>query len=207
MFGLMKNCLLKSALSGVIAWVTPFLLVSQANGATKKENADSHIIFDFTGNKLQGQWVTVNDNVMGGRSKGGFSFKKGKLVFSGITNTNGGGFSSIRTKQAAFNLNDKEGVIIRCKGDGRTYKFDVRMGRSSVAHRAEFKTDKDSKGWQIVKIPFDTMSATWRGSRLSKQRYALDKSKIQSLGFMIYDKKDGPFELRVDWIKTYPKGE
>ena len=45
---------------------------------------------------------------------------------------------------------------IRYKGDGRTYKIDVRMGRSSVAHRAEFKTDKNSKGWQIVKIPFAT---------------------------------------------------
>ena len=106
-----------------------------------------------------------------------------------------------------INLDDKEGVIIRFKGDGRTYKFDVRMGRSSVAHRAEFKTDKDSKGWQIAKIPFSAMSATWRGSRLDRQRYGLDKSKIQSMGFMIYDKKDGPFLLRVDSIKTYSKGE
>jgi hypothetical protein len=51
------------------------------------------------------------------------------------------------------------------------------------------------------------MSATWRGSRLDRQRYGLDKSKIQSMGFMIYDKNDGPFQLRVDSIKTYSKGE
>ena len=73
------------------------------------------MIFDFTGDKLQERWVTVNDNVMGGCSKGGFSLKKGKLIFSGATNTNGGGFSSIRTKQADLDLDDKEGVIIRYK--------------------------------------------------------------------------------------------
>jgi hypothetical protein len=179
----------------------------QAVGADKEVKADAQMVFDFTGDKLQDQWITVNDDVMGGRSKGGFSFKKGKLIFAGSTNTNGGGFSSIRTKQVNLNLNDKEGVIIRYKGDGRTYKFDVRMGRSSVAHRAEFKTVKNSKGWQIVKIPFSDMTATWRGSRLDKRRYALEIPKIQSLGFMIYDKKDGPFELRVDWIKDYSNGE
>ena len=44
------------------------------------------------------QWVTVNDNVMGGRSIGDFTIKEGKLVFRGSTNTNGGGFSSIRSR-------------------------------------------------------------------------------------------------------------
>ncbi len=184
-----------------------FLFVLQAVGADTEAKSDTQMIFDFTGDKLWEQWVTVNDDVMGGRLKGGFSFKKGKLIFAGSTNTNGGGFSSIRTKQDNINLKDKEGVVIRFKGDGRTYKFDVRMGRSSVAHRAEFKTVKNPKGWQIVKIPFSDMAATWRGSQLDKGRYGLDISKIQSLGFMIYDKKDGPFELRVDWIKAYSKGE
>ena len=203
----MKKCLLQSTLKGIMLWVMPLLFVSHVVGADKKVKTAGEMLFDFSGDKIGEQWVTVNDNVMGGRSKGGFSFKKGKLIFSGVTNTNGGGFSSIRTKQSDLNLDDKEGVIIRFKGDGRTYKFDVRMGRSSVAHRAEFKTDKDSKGWQIAKIPFSAMSATWRGSRLDRQRYGLDKSKILSMGFMIYDKKDGPFQLRVDSIKTYSKGE
>ena len=207
MLGLMKNCLFRSALSGFRIWAVTFLFVLQAVGADTEAKSDAQMIFDFTGDKLWEQWVTVNDDVMGGRSKGGFSFKKGKLIFAGSTNTNGGGFSSIRTKQDNLNLKDKEGVVIRFKGDGRTYKFDVRMGRSSVAHRAEFKTVKNSKGWQIVKIPFSDMAATWRGSQLDKGRYGLEISKIQSLGFMIYDKKDGPFELRVDWIKAYSKGE
>ena len=41
-------------------------------------------------------WQTVNDNVMGGRSRGGHTREGGTLVFAGSTNTRGGGFSSIR---------------------------------------------------------------------------------------------------------------
>jgi hypothetical protein len=39
--------------------------------------------------------------------------------------------------------------------------------------------------------------------KLPRDRYPLKKDKINSLGVMIYDKKDGPFKLQVDWIKTY----
>ena len=158
---------------------------------------------DFRGEDVEESWMTVNDNVMGGRSKGGFSVKKGKLLFSGSTNTNGGGFSSIRMKPREMDLAGKKGVVIRFKGDGRTYKFDARMGRSSIAHRSDFKTEANPKGWQTVQIPFADLTATWRGMRLPPERAKLDVAKISGMGFMIYDKKDGPFELKVDWIKTY----
>jgi len=39
--------------------------------------------------------------------------------------------------------------------------------------------------------------------RLPKSRYPLKKDKIRSVTIMIYDKKDGPFNLQVDWIKAY----
>ena len=77
------------------------------------------------------------------------------------------------------------------------------MEKSSVSYRADFKTSKDGKGWEIVKIPFSSLQPSWRGVKLSLSRYPLDKDKIQSIGVMIYDKKDGPFQLHIDWINTY----
>ena len=41
------------------------------------------LIFDFTEDDIHEKWIVVNDNVMGGRSKGGFEFKNEKLIFSG----------------------------------------------------------------------------------------------------------------------------
>ena len=79
------------------------------------------LIFDFTEEGIDKKWMVVNDKVMGGRSEGGYSFDKKRLIFSGNTNTNGGGFSSIRTIPLDFYLEDKTGLHIRYKGDGRTY--------------------------------------------------------------------------------------
>ena len=191
------------AFSTLFFWVLSLSIHPEVQGAKKKDKADGVTLFDFTDNNPGDKWITVNDNVMGGRSKGGFAFKKKKLIFSGSTNTNGGGFSSIRTNPDDLGLSEKDGLLIRFKGDGRTFKLGVRMDRSSVAYRADFETKSDGKGWQVAKIPFDSLSSSWRGMRLPKDRYPLKKEKIRSIGFMIYDKKDGPFELQVDWIKAY----
>jgi hypothetical protein len=179
--------------------------MKQAGGAKINNPESMRTLFEFVEAKERDCWITVNDNVMGGRSKGGFSFKKNKLVFSGATNTDGGGFSSIRIKPTELNLGNTDGVIIRYKADGRTYKFDVRMGQSPIAYRVDFNTEKEAKGWREAKVRFEDLTATWRGIRLPKERQGLEKSKIQSVGFMIYDKKDGPFKLQVDWIKAYSK--
>ena len=179
-----------------------FAIIPQTYGINKnkKQMEKGSLLFDFTEDHSNQNWITVNDNVMGGRSEGGFSFKKKHLLFSGNTNTNGGGFSSIRTKSSDFGLGDKAGLHIRYKGDGRTFKMGVRLEGKSVSYRSNFTS---GNGWQEVKIPFDEMVVSWRGRPLSKEVHPLVKSKIRSIEFMIYDKQDGPFKLQVDWIKSY----
>ena len=137
---------------------------SSAINKKKKQKEMENLIYDFTEENAAANWITVNDNVMGGRSEGGFSFKKKRLIFSGNTNTNGGGFSSIRTNPSDFSLGDKEGLHIRYKGDGRTYKLGVRMEGKSVSYRSNFTT---GNVWQGVRIPFDEMDVSWRGRPLS----------------------------------------
>ena len=173
------------------------------NSTSTKQMSDLSskiLVFSFEEENIEKKWMVVNDNVMGGRSKGGFEFKNEKLIFSGSTNTNGGGFSSIRTIPIDFYFKDKKGLHIRYKGDGRTYKLGVRMDGKSVSYRTNFTT---GNGWQEAKIPFDNMDVSWRGRPLSKAEHPLLTSKIRSIEFMIYDKQDGPFKLQVDWIKSY----
>jgi hypothetical protein len=177
-----------------------FVPYSLAIKKMKKQKEMEYLIYDFTEDNCATNWITVNDNVMGGRSEGDFSFKKKRLIFSGTTNTNGGGFSSVRTNPSDFSLGDREGLHIRYKGDGRTYKLGVRLEGKSVSYRSNFTT---GNGWQEERIPFDDMDVSWRGRPLSKEEHPLIKSKIRSIEFMIYDKQDGPFKLQVDWIKCY----
>ena len=168
--------------------------------------AEEIILMKFKNPSLEPSWTTVNDNVMGGRSTGGYSIdpETGVLTFSGETNTQGGGFSSIRTENKKWKLEGAEGLLFRYRGDGRSYKADLRKAGPSrwlkVAYRVDFKTDA-SADWQIIRLPFSEFKPTRMGQPVTAD--AITASDIGSIGFMIYDKKDGPFELLVDYIGVY----
>ena len=148
-------------------------------------------------------WYVVNDNVMGGRSEGGFEQTSGELIFAGSTNTNGGGFSSIRTRALQLDLSNHAGIQLRLKGDGRRYTWQLqtnaRWRGRRVSYWAEFETSKGE--WSTVNIPFAHFYPQYRGYRLDGPE--LDPGQIREMALYIYDKKDGPFELRLASINAY----
>lgn len=153
-------------------------------------------------------WRVVDDGVMGGLSKGQIQISKdGILTFSGkLSLENNGGFSSLRTQELAMNLADAEGLVARVKGDGRTYQMrfstDARYRGMEVSFKADFKTKKGE--WTEVKVPFSQFKGSFRGMSLAKEKF--NPGKIQRIGMLLGDKKAGPFELQVDWIRTYGSG-
>lgn len=177
------------------------LLEERAMGAASRR------LTDFDEAEVAAQWITVNDGVMGGKSSGGPSFADGRLLFAGSTNTDGGGFSSIRMTPRALDLAAFAGIELRIRGDGRTYKLDVRMagsrGARDVAYRADFANTAGE--WCDARVPFASLRPTWRGEDLEGRAPALDPAQITALGLMIYDGKDGPFRLEVERISAYAK--
>ena len=148
-------------------------------------------------------WYVQNDNVMGGRSEGGFNIALEQLIFSGNTNTNGGGFSSIRTEPLILDLSGYTGIRVRVKADGRRYTWqlqtDARWRGRQVNYWADFDTTVEEVS--VIDIPFTKFFPQFRGFRLDGPD--LDASQITQLGLYIYDKKDGPFELRLMSVEAY----
>ena len=149
------------------------------------------------------RWQTVNDGVMGGRSQGDSSLtRNGTLLFAGeISLENNGGFSSIRTRPQDLQLGGYDGLAIRVRGDGRTYKMALRTSGTSswIAYWADFPTTKGE--WTTVQIPFSKWGPTTFGRKLAGPR--LKPSQVNSVGFMQYDKKAGPFSLEVASIAAF----
>ena len=150
-------------------------------------------------------WYVVNDNVMGGRSEGGFTIEQGELHFAGRTNTNGGGFSSIRSNLVELDLSEYAGIRLRVKGDGRRYTWrlasDARWRGQAIGYWADFDTDDGT--WTTVDIPFSRFVPRYRGTRLDGPE--LDRAAITGMGLMIYDNLDGPFELRLASVRAYAR--
>ncbi len=160
------------------------------------------LITDFTSNSADLGWYTVNDEVMGGRSEGDFRRVHGELIFEGCTNTRGGGFSSIRTKPLQLELSRYNGVRLHLRGDGRRYTWRLataaRLRGRPVVYSADFETGDGA--WTTVDIPFANFVPRFRGSLLDAP--PLDPGQITGMGLMIYDRRDGHFELHLKSVQA-----
>jgi hypothetical protein len=161
------------------------------------------LLTDFTSTSADLGWYVVNDNVMGGRSVGGFQQEEGELIFTGRTNTNGGGFSSIRSQPAQLDLSSYTGIELKIRGDGRRYTWrlttEARWRGKQISYWADFETRDGT--WTTVNIPFGDFIPRYRGYQLEGS--ALDAAQITGMGLMIYDNEDGPFELRLASVHAY----
>ena len=161
------------------------------------------LLTDFTSTSADLGWYVVNDNVMGGRSVGGFQQEEGELIFTGRTNTNGGGFSSIRSQPAQLDLSNYTGIELKIRGDGRRYTWrlttEARWRGKQISYWADFETRDGT--WTTVNIPFGDFIPRYRGYQLEGS--ALDAAQIAGMGLMIYDNEDGPFELHLASVHAY----
>lgn len=165
---------------------------------------------EFTADDPNGvEWEVVNDGVMGGISKGNFSVSdEGILNFSGtLSLENNGGFSSIRSGGIDRNLSNDLGILLKVKGDGRTYSIRLESSATYRGMPISFSgnfTPEPGK-WQQIKIPFSDLKGGWRGIDLPDKQF--DPSIVRKLGLLIGDKVSGPFNLEVEYIRTYGKGQ
>lgn len=170
--------------------------------ASTVAEAQDRVLFNFAKSDYARAWQTVNDGVMCGRSNGRFKINDSKKMefFGKLSMEDNGGFASVRDKGKKLGLEDGDSIVIRVRGDGREYNFDLyqqsNLGRYS--YRQSFKTKKDE--WIEVELPVDKSLASWRGRGLPNEK--LDPSTVTGLGFLLGDKKAGAFKLEAKWIKV-----
>ena len=154
-----------------------------------------HTFTDFTDDEHNDRWRSVNDNVMGGRSRGNFVFDDGVMTFAGSINTNGGGFASVRFRldpqtllYTSDHLEDRATgepgqdeaqpqpytrIQFRIKTDGRPYRLlladDTRYQRRNISYRA-LLTPPPAPGTRI--IPGSGVARQSRPRRPRRRRLA-----------------------------------
>jgi monofunctional biosynthetic peptidoglycan transglycosylase len=159
------------------------------------------VLFDFqTADHVP--WQVVNDDVMGGRSTSRWLQTNGVAVFQGLVSLkNNGGFASVRSLPARYDLVGCEAFVLRARGDGLRYKFMVRLdqGVDGALYQSAFTTKRDE--WEDHRLPLNGFVATYRG-RLLPGEPPLDPGKVKSLGLLVSDQQEGPFRLEIAWIKA-----
>jgi hypothetical protein len=184
----------RGLLNGVGTCLIPFVALAQ--------EAEMTTIVNFSEPGTT-SWTIVNDGVMGGRSDSDLTLTgEGTARFSGhVSLENNGGFASTRGLLPPTDLSPYDGVTLRVRGDGRRYQIRFRANDSfdGMAYKAEFDTRAGE--WLEPYIPFRDFQPTVRGYRPPGVG-PLDTGRIRQVGFLIGDKREGPFALEIAWVKA-----
>lgn len=153
---------------------------------------------DFSSPDSVSPWQIVNDGVMGGLSQGTRFAEEGHMVFRGIINTNGGGFSSLRRRIAPSDLTNTAGLTMKVRSDGREYKMTFRTSERwrgrYVSYQASIPSTAHDK-WAEVVVPFTDMRTSIFGRTVRAAPF--DPSDVREMGVILADGVDGPFKLDV----------
>jgi NADH dehydrogenase [ubiquinone] 1 alpha subcomplex assembly factor 1 len=160
---------------------------------------NSHIIFDFNQKSDLKNWVIVDDVVMGGKSSGSFELsQQGYAVFKGsISLDNNGGFSSIRHKFERKSIKGFTKIVLKIKGDTKTYQF--RIKSNSADYYSYITTFTSNGDWQEIQLPLKNMYPSFRGRKLDKPNFSDDY--IEEIAFLIGNKSEEKFQLLIDKIE------
>ena len=121
------------------------------------------MLIDFTEAEEGKHWIAINDGIMGGISQSRIELTPAATgMFTGqLSLKNNGGFASIRRRAENYNLKGCSGIMLKVKGDGRTYQFRVKTDDQydGVVYRTLFETD--ARQWQLINLPFAGFSASF----------------------------------------------
>jgi hypothetical protein len=140
---------------------------------------------------------------MGGCSTSGLRYEPmGHAIFQGTVRAeNNGGFASVRTRAMDLGVKDARAYVLKLNGDGKRYKFNLRMEDSfdGVTYQTAFVASAGV--WMELHLPVSAFTATFRG-RLVPDAPRLDPARVRQVGFMIADRQIGDFSLKVRTIGT-----
>ncbi len=170
------------------------------------DHAPCRRLADFDSDDDNQRWLVVNDDVMGGQSLGRLSFDAGILIFEGETNTDGGGFSSLRLPLEPQALSRHDRIEFRARPDDRAYLVTFDDDRASrdrrVSHRAPIEFGPPGE-WQTVSVSFSDLSPAVFGRPI--EDLPLRKDLATRMGLIVSDGVDGPFRLEIDWVDLCPE--
>lgn len=157
------------------------------------------LLFDDFTDISKNNWLMVNDGVMWGKSIGTYAIKDNAFTLSGVINTNGGWFSSVRAALSTWTLTEYNSIILNAKADSRWYQITFRdNNRRWISHRAILPFQTDDK-FEEITIQISDLEPVYFWTPVNAA--AFKKESAREIGFILNDGKDGKFQLEIDSIK------
>jgi NADH dehydrogenase [ubiquinone] 1 alpha subcomplex assembly factor 1 len=156
--------------------------------------------------KRVNDWRVLSDQVMGGISTSDLVYKEASMQLSGeLSLANYGGFSSIKSGFAQYDLSPYRGLRIRYRSDNQTFAFTLESSKNWTRpyYKGLMPVSKD-KQWTEATIYFTDFEAYQLGQPTGDFLDPSILKDIVRLGIMTTEKKEGPFFLEVQFVAFIP---
>ena len=164
---------------------------------------DTDIKYDFGFEKDGFNWNIINDDVMGGLSKSAIDLTENSVVFSGVTSLkNNGGFASIRSPRKQKDLSKYEKIRIRFRSNTNR-EYAMRLGLYDVYYKPNYKYffKPKSDEWQTIEFNLSEFKEYTLGRLTANSIEWAFLDKVLRIGIIVADKKEGPFQIEIDYIE------
>ena len=163
---------------------------------------DTKYRIDFGKTKGGQDWMVVNDGVMGGLSESTATLTESSLLFKGtISLKNNGGFASIRSSKGKFDLSNFRTVKIKFRSSGRD--FALRLATSELYYKPNYKQNfSSSRGeWETIELKISDFKEYTMGQISGSTMSKNNLENVLKIGIILSDKKEGPFEIEIEYIE------
>jgi uncharacterized protein YbjT (DUF2867 family) len=155
-------------------------------------------------------WKQLDDTIMGGQSSSKLDVTAdGTAVWTGNLIVEGGGFCGQRTESRDLDLGGYAGVRLRVRGDGQTYKLNLKTADQESApestYQAQFDTVSDE--WTTVQLPWHEFVPVKR-AQVDRSVPVVNPAEVRQFGLVLsrfsFDGcandqyRPGEFRLEID---------
>ncbi|KAK5857958.1 hypothetical protein PBY51_011166 [Eleginops maclovinus] len=179
------------------------------------------VIWEFRGPESLEQWTVSSDQEIGGQSEALLKLGRNDntcFLYGALRSTpprdgetRYSGYCSMRSKKLLASFDRKKHhdwstfntLHLRVRGDGRPWMINIAT-ETYFSHQKDdiytyFLYTRGGPYWQDVKIPFSKFFLSHRG-RIQDDQHPIWLDKVNTIGFTLGDKADGPFQLEIDFV-------
>lgn len=157
---------------------------------------------DFGKKGNEQSWQVITDNVMGGLSSGKVELTQKGIKISGMQSLeNNGGFVSLKSPFALYDLSDYKTMKIRYRSKGIQFGLTLEVDQRFYKPYYKINLAKEPKGWTEVEFAISNFKeyqlGEFTGDTISNKLL----EDIIRIGFITSEKRAGEFEFEVDYIQ------
>ncbi|MCP4440895.1 MAG: CIA30 family protein [Aureispira sp.] len=147
-------------------------------------------------------WMVINDGVMGGLSEGDAKLTEKSILFEGkVSLANNGGFASLRCPYQDLDLSDYKTIKMRVRSQGIAFAFTLSTDRRFYIPYFKHDIKTKSNKWQTITLDLADFKQYQLGNATGVSLTQDYKDQIIRMGVISNEKREGSFELEIDYIK------